>query len=139
MSFSEVHAAESVAYLNRALARLQDIWEEIGIPEEQRLQRTNEVHKHIKVSLRSVHGQVLVLFDRIINHHTFLFPFPSPKGLLDLMIAEEEELKKRLLKSIESCVKELSILYSELQLPPFEVRCLRISAFSKIRILSSGV
>lgn len=49
-SSSEVHAAESVAYLNRALVRLQDIWEEIGIPEEQRLQRTNEVHKHIKVS-----------------------------------------------------------------------------------------
>ena len=47
---SEVHAAESVAYLNRALVRLQDIWEEIGIPEEQRLQRTNDVHKHIKVS-----------------------------------------------------------------------------------------
>uniref|UniRef100_A0A7N6B601 Protein regulator of cytokinesis 1a n=1 Tax=Anabas testudineus TaxID=64144 RepID=A0A7N6B601_ANATE len=45
---SEVHAAESVAYLNRALVRLQDIWEEIGIPEEQRLQRTNDVHKHIK-------------------------------------------------------------------------------------------
>lgn len=37
------------------------------------------------------------------------------------MIAEEEELKKRVLKSIESCRKELSILYSELQMPPFEV------------------
>lgn len=49
-SSSEVHAAESVAYLNRALVRLQDIWEEIGIPEEQRVQRTNDVHKHIKVS-----------------------------------------------------------------------------------------
>uniref|UniRef100_H3D847 Protein regulator of cytokinesis 1a n=1 Tax=Tetraodon nigroviridis TaxID=99883 RepID=H3D847_TETNG len=85
---SEVHAAESVAYLNRALVRLQDIWEEIGIPEEQR-QRTNEVHKHIK-------------------------------GLLDLMIVEEDELKKRLLKSIESCVKELRILYEELQMAPFE-------------------
>ncbi|XP_030587005.1 protein regulator of cytokinesis 1-like isoform X1 [Archocentrus centrarchus] len=89
MRVSEVHAAESVAYLNRALVRLQDIWEEIGIPEEQRLQRTNDVHKHIK-------------------------------GLLDLMIAEEEELKKRVLKSIESCRKELSILCSELQMPPFE-------------------
>uniref|UniRef100_UPI0037E87970 protein regulator of cytokinesis 1-like n=1 Tax=Semicossyphus pulcher TaxID=241346 RepID=UPI0037E87970 len=86
---SEVHAAESVAYLNRALVRLQDIWEEIGIPEEQRLQRTNDVHKHIK-------------------------------GLLDLMIAEEEELKKRLVKSIESCLVELNNLVSELQLPPFE-------------------
>lgn len=37
------------------------------------------------------------------------------------MIAEEEELKKRVLKSIESCRKELSILYSELQMAPFEV------------------
>uniref|UniRef100_A0A3Q0S182 Protein regulator of cytokinesis 1a n=1 Tax=Amphilophus citrinellus TaxID=61819 RepID=A0A3Q0S182_AMPCI len=89
LTLFEVHAAESVAYLNRALVRLQDIWEEIGIPEEQRLQRTNDVHKHIK-------------------------------GLLDLMIAEEEELKKRVLKSIESCRKELSILCSELQMPPFE-------------------
>ncbi|XP_040893968.1 protein regulator of cytokinesis 1-like isoform X2 [Toxotes jaculatrix] len=89
MRVSEVHAAESVAYLNRALVRLQDIWEEIGIPEEQRLQRTNDVHKHIK-------------------------------GLLDLMIAEEEELKKRLVKSIESCRKELNNLCAELQLPPFE-------------------
>ncbi|XP_051236662.1 protein regulator of cytokinesis 1 isoform X2 [Dicentrarchus labrax] len=89
MRVSEVHAAESVAYLNRALFRLQDIWEEIGIPEEQRLQRTNDVHKHIK-------------------------------GLLDLMIAEEEELKKRLLRDIESHLKELNHLCSELQLPPFE-------------------
>ncbi|XP_026221069.1 protein regulator of cytokinesis 1-like isoform X2 [Anabas testudineus] len=89
MRVSEVHAAESVAYLNRALVRLQDIWEEIGIPEEQRLQRTNDVHKHIK-------------------------------GLLDLMIAEEEELKKRLMKSIESCRKELTNMCSELQLPLFE-------------------
>lgn len=37
------------------------------------------------------------------------------------MIAEEEELKDRLLKNIESCVKELHVLYDELQLPPFEV------------------
>uniref|UniRef100_A0A672HVW3 Protein regulator of cytokinesis 1-like n=1 Tax=Salarias fasciatus TaxID=181472 RepID=A0A672HVW3_SALFA len=86
---SEVHAAESVAYLNRALIRLQDIWEEIGIPEEQRVQRTNDVHKHIK-------------------------------GLLDLMIAEEDELKTRLVKSIESCRQELNNLCAELQLPPFE-------------------
>lgn len=50
-----------------------------------------------------------------------LFAFSCLQGLLDLMIAEEEELKKRVLKSIESCRKELSILYSELQMPPFEV------------------
>ncbi|XP_077939472.1 protein regulator of cytokinesis 1 [Gasterosteus aculeatus] len=89
MRVSEVHAAECGAYLNRAQVRLQEIWDEIGIPEEQRVQRTNDVHKHIK-------------------------------GLLDLMITEEEQLKKRLLKNIELCVKELHNLCSELQLPSFE-------------------
>lgn len=44
------------------------------------------------------------------------------QGLLDLMIAEEEGLKNRLLKSIESCQEDLRVLYSELQLPPFEVQ-----------------
>ncbi|XP_020790776.1 protein regulator of cytokinesis 1 isoform X1 [Boleophthalmus pectinirostris] len=89
MRVSEVHAAESVAYFNRALVKLQDIWEEIGIHEEQRLQRTNEVHNYIK-------------------------------GLLDMMITEEEDLRKRLVKTIEDCRKEMNILCSELQLPPFE-------------------
>ncbi|XP_072527481.1 protein regulator of cytokinesis 1b [Salminus brasiliensis] len=93
MRKSEVLAAESVACLNKALCHLKDIWEEIGIPEEQRLERTNVVKNHIK-------------------------------GLLDMMIAEEENLRKRLMTSIESCRKELSKVCSELQLPPFqEERC----------------
>uniref|UniRef100_W5UED3 Protein regulator of cytokinesis 1 n=1 Tax=Ictalurus punctatus TaxID=7998 RepID=W5UED3_ICTPU len=89
MRKSELHAAESVACLNEALNRLRDIWEEIGIPEDQRLQRTDAVKMHIK-------------------------------NLLDMMIAEEEGLKKRLLSSIESCRKELGSLCDELQLPPVE-------------------
>ncbi|XP_071752769.1 protein regulator of cytokinesis 1-like isoform X1 [Centroberyx gerrardi] len=89
MRRSEVHAAESVSCLNRALVRLKDIWEEIGIPEDQRLQRTDVVREHIK-------------------------------GLLDMMIAEEETLKKRLQNSIETCRKELNDLTIELQMPPFE-------------------
>uniref|UniRef100_A0A3Q3JKB1 Protein regulator of cytokinesis 1a n=1 Tax=Monopterus albus TaxID=43700 RepID=A0A3Q3JKB1_MONAL len=89
MRLSEVHATKSVAYFNRTMARLQSIWEEIGIPEEQRLNRTKAVHKHIK-------------------------------GLLDLMIDEEEALKEKLEKNIEINHKELSKLCSELQLPPFE-------------------
>ncbi|KAI4876157.1 hypothetical protein NFI96_017583 [Prochilodus magdalenae] len=87
--FSEVLAAESVACLNKALCQLKDIWEEIGIPEEQRLERTNVVKNHIK-------------------------------GLLDMMIAEEENLRKRLMTSIESCRKELNKVCLELQLPPFQ-------------------
>ncbi|TSK13513.1 Protein regulator of cytokinesis 1 [Bagarius yarrelli] len=89
MRKSELHAAESVACLNKALTRLKDIWEEIGIPEDQRMQRTDAVKMHIK-------------------------------NLLDMMIAEEEGLKKRLLTSIESCRRELDGLCEELQLPPFE-------------------
>lgn len=46
---SEVLAAESVSCLNKALCHLKDIWEEIGIPEDQRLQRTSVVKTHIKV------------------------------------------------------------------------------------------
>ncbi|XP_072725257.1 uncharacterized protein [Ciconia boyciana] len=89
MRKSEVLAAEAVSCLNRAMAALRDIWEEIGIPEEQRLERTDVVKKHIK-------------------------------SLLDMMVAEEENLKERLLKSIAVCRKELDTLCKELQLDPFE-------------------
>ncbi|NXW95574.1 PRC1 regulator, partial [Alopecoenas beccarii] len=87
---SEVLAAEAVSCLNRAMATLRDIWEEIGIPEELRLERTEVVKKHIK-------------------------------SLLDMMVAEEESLKERLLKNIALCRKELDTLCRELQLDPFEV------------------
>ncbi|NXU95398.1 PRC1 regulator, partial [Xiphorhynchus elegans] len=86
---SEVLAAEAASCLNRAMAALRDIWEEIGIPEEQRLERTDVVKQHIK-------------------------------SLLDMMVAEEQSLKERLLKSIAVCRKELDTLCSELQLGPFE-------------------
>lgn len=42
-------AEESVVCLQKALIHLREIWELIGIPEEQRLQRTEVVKKHIKV------------------------------------------------------------------------------------------
>ncbi|XP_030045524.1 protein regulator of cytokinesis 1 isoform X2 [Microcaecilia unicolor] len=89
MRKSEVLAAESVACLNKALSRLRDIWEEIGILEHQRMERTEVVKKHIK-------------------------------SLLDMMIAEEESLKERLLKNIALCRKELKTLCQELNLPSFE-------------------
>ncbi|NXV83894.1 PRC1 regulator, partial [Atlantisia rogersi] len=86
---SEVMAAEVVSCLNCAMAALHDIWEEIGIPEEQRLERTGTVKNYIK-------------------------------SLLDMMVAEEESLKQRLLQSIALCRKELDTLCKELQLDPFE-------------------
>ncbi|XP_032749242.1 protein regulator of cytokinesis 1 isoform X4 [Rattus rattus] len=89
MRRSEVLADESIVCLQKALTHLREIWGLIGIPEEQRLQRTEVVKKHIK-------------------------------DLLDKMIAEEENLRERLLKSISICRKELSTLCSELQVKPFE-------------------
>lgn len=50
-------AAEAVSCLNKALCHLKDIWEEIGIPEDQRLQRTNVVKSHIKVGVHSLHTE----------------------------------------------------------------------------------
>lgn len=89
MRRSEVLAEESIVCLQKALNHLREIWELIGIPEDQRLQRTEVVKKHIK-------------------------------ELLDMMIAEEESLKERLIKSISVCQKELSTLCSELRVEPFQ-------------------
>ncbi|KAM9067651.1 protein regulator of cytokinesis 1 isoform 5-T5 [Sarcophilus harrisii] len=89
MRRSEVLAEESVVCLQKALNHLREIWELIGIPEDQRLQRTEVVKKHIK-------------------------------SLLDMMIAEEESLKERLLKSISFCRKELDALCKELNVETFE-------------------
>ncbi|XP_042526349.1 protein regulator of cytokinesis 1 isoform X2 [Dipodomys spectabilis] len=89
MRRSEVLAEESVVCLQKALVDLREIWELIGIPEDQRLQRTEVVKKHIK-------------------------------DLLDRMIAEEESLKERLIKSISVCQKELNTLCSELRVEPFQ-------------------
>ncbi|XP_009319773.1 PREDICTED: protein regulator of cytokinesis 1-like [Pygoscelis adeliae] len=44
----------------------------------------------------------------------------GPGSLLDMMVAEEESLKERLLKSIALCRKELDTLCRELQLDPCE-------------------
>ncbi|XP_047289270.1 protein regulator of cytokinesis 1 isoform X29 [Homo sapiens] len=89
MRRSEVLAEESIVCLQKALNHLREIWELIGIPEDQRLQRTEVVKKHIK-------------------------------ELLDMMIAEEESLKERLIKSISVCQKELNTLCSELHVEPFQ-------------------
>ncbi|PNI42915.1 PRC1 isoform 17, partial [Pan troglodytes] len=48
MRRSEVLAEESIVCLQKALNHLREIWELIGIPEDQRLQRTEVVKKHIK-------------------------------------------------------------------------------------------
>ncbi|XP_078285822.1 protein regulator of cytokinesis 1b isoform X2 [Rhinoraja longicauda] len=82
---SDALATESVNCLNAALSHLRNIWEEIGIPEDQRMQRTEVVKKHIK-------------------------------GLLEMMITEEENLRERVKKSVTMCQKELHAVCQELGL-----------------------
>ncbi|XP_008335316.1 protein regulator of cytokinesis 1b isoform X2 [Cynoglossus semilaevis] len=67
MRKSEVLAAESVSCLNKALCHLKDIWEEIGIPEDQRLQRTSVVKNHIKNLLEMMIKEEESLKQRIIS------------------------------------------------------------------------
>ncbi|XP_044516080.1 protein regulator of cytokinesis 1-like [Gracilinanus agilis] len=85
---SEILARDFVGCFFKALDRLQEIWDLIGIPENQRLQRFENVTQHVQ-------------------------------KLLDMMIEEEESLKERLLKRIESYREELNILFKELKLEPF--------------------
>ncbi|XP_063738693.1 protein regulator of cytokinesis 1b isoform X1 [Eleginops maclovinus] len=67
MRKSEVLAAESVSCLNKALCHLKDIWEEIGIPEDQRLQRTNVVQNHIKSLLDMMIKEEESLRQRLVS------------------------------------------------------------------------
>lgn len=43
------------------------------------------------------------------------------QSLLDMMIKEEESLRKRLINNIQTCRAEMEKLYLELQIPVFEV------------------
>lgn len=47
--FSEVLASSLVTGINRAMARLVDIWDSIGIMEDQRIERMQTVKKYIEV------------------------------------------------------------------------------------------
>ncbi|XP_068954758.1 protein regulator of cytokinesis 1-like isoform X3 [Petaurus breviceps papuanus] len=82
---SELLTVESMAYLYKALSFLRDLFEAMGIPEDQRLERTEAV-----------------------------------KNLLDVIIAEEENKKMRLLESIALYRKQLDSLCFELNVEHFQ-------------------
>ncbi|XP_018088337.1 protein regulator of cytokinesis 1, gene 2 S homeolog isoform X2 [Xenopus laevis] len=87
---SEVLAATLISSMNHALARLMDIWDGLGIKEEMRLRRMEEVKKHVE-------------------------------ELLNRMISEEVDMKDRIEKSIQSCLKELKVLCHELSVEEYMV------------------
>lgn len=55
------------------------------------------------------------------------------QDLLDMMIAEEESLKERLIKSIANCQKELATLCRELGVEPFQVHGRVLGSCSGLR------
>ncbi|XP_010209403.1 PREDICTED: protein regulator of cytokinesis 1 [Tinamus guttatus] len=64
---SEALASECVLCLTRALEMLRDIWEEIGILEEQRLERTNAVRMHLQGLLEQMIKEEEELKERLLN------------------------------------------------------------------------
>uniref|UniRef100_A0A8C4N2V1 Zgc:86764 n=1 Tax=Eptatretus burgeri TaxID=7764 RepID=A0A8C4N2V1_EPTBU len=62
---SEVVAVEMVSALNTALSRLRTIWEAIGIPEDQRMERTRVVKKYIEGLLGEMIGEEEALKKRL--------------------------------------------------------------------------
>uniref|UniRef100_A0A6I8Q3X8 Protein regulator of cytokinesis 1, gene 2 n=1 Tax=Xenopus tropicalis TaxID=8364 RepID=A0A6I8Q3X8_XENTR len=62
---SEVLAASLISSMNHALARLMDIWDGLGIKEEMRLRRMEEVKKHIEELLNRMISEEVDMKDRI--------------------------------------------------------------------------
>ncbi|XP_041849196.1 protein regulator of cytokinesis 1b isoform X5 [Melanotaenia boesemani] len=115
MRKSEVLAAEAVSCLNKALCHLKDIWEEIGIPEDQRLQRTNVVKNHIKNLLDMMIKEEETLKQRLVSSiqtcraemeklclELHLSAFEEENGLS--MLQEEKNIRTR----VEALTKEKS-------------------------------
>lgn len=94
-------------------------------------------HTHTQKPCAGVVGRTLLLGQRkeigLVNgglirrsfysYHSLVF---MCQGLLDMMIQEEESMRKRLISSIQGCRAEMETLYLELQLPIFEVRAMKI-------------
>ncbi|KAM4593922.1 protein regulator of cytokinesis 1b isoform 3-T3 [Odontesthes bonariensis] len=113
MRKSEVLAAEAVSCLNKALCQLKDIWEEIGIPEDQRLQRTNVVKNHIKNLLEMMIKEEESLKTRLISSIQICRTEMEKLCLeLHLSVFEEEEgvsmlqQEKNIRTQVEALMKE---------------------------------
>ncbi|XP_072261506.1 protein regulator of cytokinesis 1-like isoform X2 [Pyxicephalus adspersus] len=62
---SEVLASSVISSANHALARLMDIWDGLGIKEEMRLRRIEEVKKHIEELFNRMIAEEMEMRDRI--------------------------------------------------------------------------
>lgn len=63
---SKAMASSLVTGINHAMARLVDIWDSIGIMEDQRIERMQTVKKYIEVS-RDIYSALLILYMYLLN------------------------------------------------------------------------
>ncbi|KAM4809496.1 protein regulator of cytokinesis 1-like [Rhinophrynus dorsalis] len=120
---SEILAASLISSMNHALARLMDIWDGLGIKEEMRLRRMEEVKKHIEELLNRMINEEVEMRDRIeksiqsckkelkiLCHELSIDDYIADEGMTILQI--ERDLRLRL----EMLMKEKNERMEELQL-----------------------
>lgn len=112
-------ASSLITGINHAMARLVDIWDSIGIMEEQRIERMQTVKNYIEVS-RSIYCAPVVLCI-FVNYIYIFFCWCSTKVLLKDMITEEESLRHCIKTSIITTQKQLETLCLELSVEPYKV------------------
>ncbi|KAM4710296.1 protein regulator of cytokinesis 1-like isoform 2-T2 [Discoglossus pictus] len=104
---SEIVASTLISSLNHALARLIDIWDGLGIKEEMRLRRMEEVKKHIEELLNRMIDEEVDMRERIeksvqsckkelkiLTHELSLEEYTVEDGLTILQL--ERDLRLRL-------------------------------------------
>uniref|UniRef100_A0A8C2LBX1 Protein regulator of cytokinesis 1 n=1 Tax=Cricetulus griseus TaxID=10029 RepID=A0A8C2LBX1_CRIGR len=140
MRRSEVLAEESAVCLQKAPIHLQEIWELIGIPEEQRLQRSELVKMHIKDLLDRMIAEEESLRKRTLSSELQVKPFQEEKETtvlqlekdlrtqVELMRKQEEERKQEL-KLLQEQDQELC----EILCMPTETKASRHEQFANIK------
>ncbi|KAM8938831.1 protein regulator of cytokinesis 1-like [Pelodytes ibericus] len=124
---SEILASSVIATMNRSFARLMDIWDELGIQEEKRLERMEEAEKYIERLLISMISEEVAMKDRIersiltakkeieiLCHELSLEEYMLDEGMTVLQIEKDLRVKLELLKIEKNeRLNELSLLQQE--------------------------
>ncbi|KAM5192870.1 protein regulator of cytokinesis 1-like isoform 2-T2 [Mantella aurantiaca] len=124
---SEVLASSVISSANHALARLMDIWDGLGIKEEMRLRRIEEVRKHIEGLFNRMITEEMEMKDRIeksiqlcrreiktLCHELTLEEYKIDESLTILQIERDLRVRLELLmKKKDERLEELKLLQQE--------------------------
>ncbi|XP_044139154.1 protein regulator of cytokinesis 1 isoform X2 [Bufo gargarizans] len=153
MRRSEAIAAESVACFNSALGRLRDIWEEIGIPEDQRLQRTDTVKRHVHILMMQMIEEEENLKDRLLKNidvfrkelntlceELHIAPFEEDEGSTILQVEKDlrtrveviKKQKKERMQELKLLIQRDQDLCDILCTPPFHIDAQRVPSLDEL-------